>query len=85
MTGVAGASVFVDCCVCGCVQVGKLSLYTVCAGMPPQYCLPVTIDVGTDTAALLTDDMYIGLRQPRDRSDKYDALIDEFIHAAIDR
>lgn len=53
--------------------------------MPPQYTLPITIDVGTDTDSLLTDPLYIGLKQKRDRSPKYDALIDEFINAAIAR
>jgi malate dehydrogenase (oxaloacetate-decarboxylating)(NADP+) len=66
------------------IPVGKLALYTVCAGMPPQYTLPVTIDVGTDTKSLLDDPLYIGMRQPRDRSPAYDALIDEFISAAMD-
>ncbi len=47
-------------------------------------CLPVLIDVGTNTESLLQDDFYIGLRQRRDRSQKYDDLIDEFITAAKD-
>jgi len=67
------------------IPVGKLALYTVCAGMPPQYTLPVTIDVGTDTESLLTDPLYIGVRAKRDRTPKYDALIDEFVTAAIAR
>ncbi len=63
-------------------QVGKLDLYCVCAGVNPKYCLPVTIDVGTDTESLLSDPMYLGVRARRDRSPKYDALIDEFMSAA---
>ena len=63
------------------IPIGKLSLYTVCAGVPPQLCLPVTIDVGTDNEQVRTDPRYLGDRYPRMTGAPYDTLIDEFVAA----
>jgi len=64
------------------IPIGKLSLYTACAGIDPKLCLPVTLDVGTDNEALRNAPDYIGLPEPRLRGRAYDALVDEFTKAA---
>lgn len=63
------------------IPIGKLALYTAAAGIHPARCIPVSLDVGTDNAELLSDPLYLGYRQPRLRGEAYFELVDEFVHA----
>ncbi len=67
------------------IPVGKLSLYTACAGIDPARTLPVTLDVGTNRRELLDDPLYLGIHRERCRGEDYDRLVDEFIRAANER
>jgi malate dehydrogenase (oxaloacetate-decarboxylating) len=67
------------------IPVGKLSLYTLCAGVPPARTLPMILDVGTDNQELLQDPLYLGWRHERVRGQDYDDFVEAFVTAVIKR
>jgi malate dehydrogenase (oxaloacetate-decarboxylating) len=67
------------------IPIGKLSLYTLCGGIPPSNTLPITLDPGTDNEELLRDPLYLGWRHQRVRGQQYDDFIEAFVQAVIDK
>ncbi|MDD3266209.1 MAG: NAD-dependent malic enzyme [Burkholderiales bacterium] len=63
------------------IPIGKLSLYTGCAGIAPSKTLPIVLDVGTDNEDLLNDPLYLGWRHNRVRGKDYDDFVDGFVKA----
>jgi malate dehydrogenase (oxaloacetate-decarboxylating)(NADP+) len=63
------------------IPIGKLSLYTACAGIHPTHCLPVMLDVGTNNQRLLDDPLYLGMHHPRIAEREYKEFLDEFMEA----
>ena len=63
------------------IPIGKLSLYSLCAGIHPATTLPIMLDVGTDNRELLDDALYLGWRHPRVRGQEYDDFIEAFVAA----
>jgi malate dehydrogenase (oxaloacetate-decarboxylating)(NADP+) len=61
------------------IPIGKLSLYTACAGIDPARCLPIMLDVGTENETLLGDELYTGLMHRRLRGEAYGDLLEEFV------
>jgi malate dehydrogenase (oxaloacetate-decarboxylating)(NADP+) len=63
------------------IPIGKLQLYTACAGVPPEYLLPMYVDAGTNNEQYLRDPLYLGMRRPRPSTDELYSFVDEFVEA----
>ena len=67
------------------IPIGKLSLYSLCAGIHPAVTLPIMLDVGTDNAELMDDSLYLGWRHARVRGQEYDDFIEAFVEAVKEK
>src|SRR5258707_15878984 len=63
------------------IPIGKLQLYTACAGVPPQYLMPMYLDAGTNNEQYLHDPLYLGMRKTRPSTDELYSFVDEFMEA----
>jgi malate dehydrogenase (oxaloacetate-decarboxylating)(NADP+) len=63
------------------IPIGKLQLYTACAGVPPQYLLPMYLDAGTNNEQYLHDPLYLGMRKTRPSTEELYSFVDEFVEA----
>lgn len=67
------------------IPIGKLALYTACAGIHPVETLPILLDTGTNNPELMRDRLYIGWRHERVRGDEYNTFVDAFVRAVNKR
>lgn len=67
------------------IPIGKMALYTALGGVPPEHCLPITLDVGTDNEDLLNSPVYVGWHHHRIRGQEYEDFVEAFVCAVENR
>jgi malate dehydrogenase (oxaloacetate-decarboxylating) len=67
------------------IPIGKMALYTALGGIPPEHCLPILLDAGTDNEKLLHEPIYIGWQNHRVRGQEYDDFVEAFVTAVEKR
>lgn len=67
------------------IPVGKLSLYTACAGIHPLRTLPLCLDLGTSNEAFRNDPLYLGSRRDKVSPEEEKAFLDEMMAALTER
>ncbi|MGA8086666.1 MAG: NAD-dependent malic enzyme [Terracidiphilus sp.] len=67
------------------IPIGKMALYTALGGIPPEHCLPILLDAGTDNEKLLHEPIYIGWQHHRVRGQEYDDFVEAFVTAVQKR
>lgn len=67
------------------IPIGKLSLYIAAAGFHPQRALPLTLDMGCNTPAIVNDPVYLGTRRPRPSDEDFYEFVDEVMDALRER
>jgi len=66
------------------ISVGKLDLYTALGRIPPEFVMPVLLDVGTNNKQHLADPVYIGVREKRIIGEEYDEVVQELMDAIVE-
>ncbi|RDW90484.1 Malic enzyme [Aspergillus mulundensis] len=67
------------------IPIGKLALYTACAGIRPEATLPLTLDLGTSNKTLREDPLYLGSRRDKVTPDEEREFLDELMAALTER
>ena len=67
------------------IPVGKLALYTGCAGIRPEATLPLMLDLGTGNKALREDPLYMGSRREKVSAQEEQEFLDELMEALTEK
>jgi malate dehydrogenase (oxaloacetate-decarboxylating)(NADP+) len=67
------------------IPIGKLALYTACAGIRPDATLPLTIDLGTTNQSLKDDPLYLGSKGEKVGPKEELEFLDELMAALTEK